>query len=427
MSKLVYKDLGELAAQGRSVISGPFGSNIGKRFFQKEGIPVIRGNNLTTDFNKFVDEGFVFLTEDKADELKADAIKGDILFTAAGTIGQVGMIPDTAKYKRYVISNKQLRLRVDLEKADPEYVYYWLSSPWIYNTIVNRNTGSTVPLINLGIIKSLPISIPEDISEQKSISRIFSTIDKKIELNKRINDELEAMTKALYDFWFVQFDFPDANGKPYKTAGGKMVYNPSLKREIPDGWEIKKLSSKLSIGSGFPFDSTKYIGFGTYKVITIKNVQDDGLKTDKTDFVDLPPQGLQDFCKLQVGDVLISLTGNVGRLCLVNENNLLLNQRVGKFLCGKSWLVYFYLYFLRAESKLRLENISTGSSQKNLSPVDAVNFYHAFPPDDVISKFNNLTRNTIDLMVQNSAQNQILIQMRDWLLPMLMNGQVTVK
>ena len=159
--------LNDIAGSGRSVISGPFGSNVGKRYFKKTGIPLIRGNNLTTDFTKFIDQGFTFLTEQKADELKADAVRGDILFTAAGTIGQVGMIPENSEYERYVISNKQLRFRVDSKKADAEYVYYWLASPWIYKAILNRNTGSTVPLINLGIIKSLPLSIPNDIQDQK--------------------------------------------------------------------------------------------------------------------------------------------------------------------------------------------------------------------------------------------------------------------
>ena len=229
--------LGELAAPGRSVISGPFGSNIGKRFFKQSGIPVIRGNNLTTDSKKFIDEGFVYLTEDKADELNAYAIEDDLLFTAAGTIGQVGIIPKQSKYQKYVISNKQLRFRIDTKKANPDFIYYWLASPWIFKTITNRNTGSTVPLINLGVIKGLPIAIPENLEDQCAIAEILASIDKKIELNNRINAELEAMAKTLYDYWFVQFDFPDANGKPYKTSGGKMVYSETLKGEIREGWE----------------------------------------------------------------------------------------------------------------------------------------------------------------------------------------------
>ena len=247
--------LGDIAAPGRSVISGPFGSNIGKRFFQKKGVPIIRGNNLTTDSKKFIDYGFVYLTEEKANELNTDAIEGDILFTAAGTIGQVGMIPTGAAYKRYVISNKQLRFRVDATKADPNYVYFWLASPWIFKTITERNTGSTVPLINLGIIKSLPINLPKNINDQKKISDVLSTIDAKIELNNRINSELEAMAKILYDYWFVQFDFPDVNGKPYKTSGGKMVYNKLLKREIPEGWEVDMLGKHIEFQRGISYQS----------------------------------------------------------------------------------------------------------------------------------------------------------------------------
>lgn len=300
-----------------------------------------------------------------------------------------------------------------------------------YNLKQNRKTGtgSGQPQITIPDISSKTISLPP-ISIQQKVAEVLSVLDKKIELNNRINAELEAMAKTLYDYWFVQFDFPDdspqGQGKPYKTSGGKMVYNPTLKREIPEGWEVKKLSQHLTLGSGFPFDSSTYQENGKYKVITIKNVQSEGLETDKTDFVDSVPKGMQDFCVLNIGDILMSLTGNVGRVCIVNEEDLLLNQRVGKFVCDKKWKNYFYLYFLRPESRARLEKIATGSSQKNLSPIDAVNFLHVYPSEELLNKFNEATKYFIEQIVRNSLENRKLASLRDWLLPMLMNGQVTV-
>ena len=172
MSNRICITLGEVAAPGRSVISGPFGSNIGTKFFKTSGIPLIRGNNLTTDHIKFKDTGFVFVTEKKADELRADALRNDIIFTAAGTIGQVGIIPEDSDYDRYVISNKQLRLRVNEEIADPLFIFYWLASPWIYKAIITRNTGSTVPLINLGTIKGLPLTMPVKVADQQKIASV---------------------------------------------------------------------------------------------------------------------------------------------------------------------------------------------------------------------------------------------------------------
>ena len=231
-----------------SIISGPFGSNISSKFFVKQGVPVIRGNNLTiNNKSKFIDSDFVYVSKEKAKELNCFAICEDIIFTAAGTIGQVGIIEKNSKYQSYVISNKQMRVRLDKRKVNPYYVYYWLSSSWVTKGLIKKNTGSTVPLINLGIIKSIKINLPKERYLQDNIANLLNNLDKKIELNNRINAELEAMAKTLYDYWFVQFDFPNEEGKPYKSSGGKMVYNSILKREIPLGWKTESILNNCNI------------------------------------------------------------------------------------------------------------------------------------------------------------------------------------
>ncbi len=158
-----------------SIVSGPFGSNIGSRFFVEEGIPVIRGNNLTVGREKFIDNGFVFLTEEKASEFKnCEAIKDDIIFTAAGTIGQVGLIPENTKFEKYIISNKQLRVRIDTSKANPVFVYYWLTTREMNRHMIGLNNGGAVPLINLSIIRKLPDVV------FAHIFRIYSTANPEI-------------------------------------------------------------------------------------------------------------------------------------------------------------------------------------------------------------------------------------------------------
>ncbi|MBW4521974.1 MAG: restriction endonuclease subunit S [Scytolyngbya sp. HA4215-MV1] len=160
--------VGNIGAAGKSIVSGPFGSNIGKRFFVDKGVPVIRGNNLTLGVKKFVDEGFVFITEEKAYELRnCEALPGDIIFTAAGTLGQIGLIPRKPKYPKYIISNKQLRVRGESKTILPEYLYYWFSRPEMVNYIINQNKGASVPLITLGILRSLPVLIPPMYLQQK--------------------------------------------------------------------------------------------------------------------------------------------------------------------------------------------------------------------------------------------------------------------
>lgn len=237
MSKLISSTLEQICLhEKRAIISGPFGSNISSKFFVESGIPVIRGNNLSLDYDKFFDDHFVFVTPQKADELKCYAYRNDLIFTAAGTIGQVGVIPENSRYTKYVISNKQIRARIDTKKIDLLYAYYWFSSPWIRAFLIRNNKGSTVPLLTLSEIKDLPIIYPESIDEQKTIISVIDNISKKIEINKKINDYLEEMANTIYDYWFVQFDFPDENGRPYKSSGGEMTFCKELNQNIPQNW-----------------------------------------------------------------------------------------------------------------------------------------------------------------------------------------------
>jgi type I restriction enzyme S subunit len=186
----------------RSVISGPFGSNISSKFFTEAGIPVIRGNNLSNKIgNKFNDSGFVFISTAKADELNSWAEKDDLIFTGAGTIGQVGLITGQESYNRYTISNKQLRVRLDKEKVNPYFAYYWFASPAIVDLILQRDTGSTIPLINLSVLKSLPILLPP-LPEQKAIAEVLSSLDDKIDLLHRNNKTLEQMSETIFRQFF---------------------------------------------------------------------------------------------------------------------------------------------------------------------------------------------------------------------------------
>lgn len=192
MNKLKMVQLRDICRTEKgSIISGPFGSNISSKFFVEEGIPVIRGNNLKLGMTRFIDNGFVFVTDDKARQLNTYAHKNDIIFTAAGTIGQVGIIPADAKYPEYIISNKQLRATIDETKANPLFVFYWLSQTSMERYIINLNTGSTIPLINLSIIKTLPIPLP-NLDVQNKTVLILDTIDQKIRINEEINENLAA-------------------------------------------------------------------------------------------------------------------------------------------------------------------------------------------------------------------------------------------
>lgn len=234
------------------------------------------------------------------------------------------------------------------------------------------------------------------------------------------------MAKQLYDYWFVQFDFPNEEGKPYKSSGGEMVWNEKLRKDIPEYWEVKSLSNWLEIKSGFPFKSETYKPIGRYKIITIKNVQDGELVTSGCDYVNEIPSRAKDYISLQIGDRLISLTGNCGRLCVVCEENLLLNQRVGLLCCDAIYLEYFYNFLNSSTMRTVIDNLANGAAQANLSPVELCKTDYFIPPIDILLSYNRKANAIRKVIVQNNQEISPLTKQRDELLPLLMNGQVSV-
>jgi len=186
----------------------------------------------------------VFITKEKFEEYKnaySYPKKGDVLISAAGTIGRTVVFDGKDAYFQ---DSNIVWIENDESKVLNEYLFYCYK-----NIRWTTSVGSTILRLYNDDIRNTDIIVPP-LSEQKKIASVLSTLDDKIALNKKMNQKLEAMAKRLYDYWFVQFDFPDKNGRPYKTTGGKMEYNPTLKREIPVGWEVKTIGDYLKIGNG---------------------------------------------------------------------------------------------------------------------------------------------------------------------------------
>ena len=311
------------------------------------------------------------------------------------------------------------------ENIDERFLYYLSISPEFRKQAISLMEGTSGrKRVNENALKISDFLIP-DFEEQKKIANILSAIDDKISLNNQINEELEAMAKTLYDYWFVQFDFPDENGKPYKSSGGKMVYNDQLKREIPEGWGVKRLGEICNPTSGYPFASNTYVQDGKFKIYTIKNVQDNGILPITDNTLDTLPANLPEKCILGPGDMLMSLTGNVGRVGIVFEDNALLNQRVLKI--ESKYKAFIFQFLKDPRTRSLLENTATGTSQKNLSPKDVMDISIIFPGFNVLIEFEQISNEILLQITSNNQQNQELTQLRDWLLPMLMNGQVKVE
>ena len=289
--------------------------------------------------------------------------------------------------------------------------------------ITKRNTGSTLPSMTFETYYSLKIPLPEYEKQKKIADFIFMILDK-IKNNSQINNNLEELMKTIYQRWFIEFEFPNEEGKPYKSNGGKLKYDEELKQNIPINWNKSKLKDISNFISGFAFSSNDYTKNGKFKLYTIKNVQDGNVVSIVDNTLNELPVNMPIECLLKPEDLIMSLTGNVGRVGLVYENNVLLNQRVLK-IEPKHNLCFLYSMYRNDFMKLRCEKISSGTSQKNLSPIELGK--QVIPYSQVIAeKFEENNQSLLDTYVNNLIENQKLIELKEFLLPMLMNGQINV-
>ncbi|EGU66447.1 type I restriction modification DNA specificity domain protein [Streptococcus cristatus ATCC 51100] len=285
------------------------------------------------------------------------------------------------------------------------------------------------------MLKDMVVDVEIDNEKQKRIAKSILIIDQKIQINNQINQELEAMAKTLYDYWFVQFDFPDQNGKPYKSSGGKMVYNPELKREIPEGWGVEKLKDKLSVSRGISYKTENIkdnIGTPMINLASIdinRNYKSTGLKYFNGEYL-----------KEKIvsgGDLLIActdLTRNadiVGSPIIVpfDEQKYVFSMDLAKIDSKVDFINKYYLY-----STLRTEHYhnyikkwASGTNVLHLN-LDGMNWYSiSVPPIELQEEYSQIILNFSKKTNKNIQENQELTQLRDWLLPMLMNGQVKVE
>lgn len=279
--------------------------------------------------------------------------------------------------------------------------------------------------LSVEALNSFPVPIIP-LHEQKQIGEIFSALDKKIELNKRINQNLEAMAKQLYDYWFVQFDFPNEDGKPYKSSGGAMVWNEELKREIPQGWSNMSIGDYAPCKSGYAFKSKDFGGKGL-PVIKIGNIQEN-YTLDMTDSqcIDLFNKTL--FLAKRY-DLVIAMTGaTIGKFA-ISQSNYWVNQRVGRFDLGDrplSRLGFLFNSLKQEYFREQVFQIACGCAQPNISAeqIDSISILK--PNDVILNQFNKLCEPLLELQSENYLQIEELTKQRDELLPLLMNGQVSV-
>lgn len=344
--------------------------------------------------------------------------KGDVLISAAGTIGRSVIYNGEDAY--YQDSNI-VWIDNDESKVLNSYLFY------IYKEIKWKiSTGSTILRLYNENIRETEIIVP-NLDVQKKISDFLSLIDKKIALNTRMNAELESMAKQLYDYWFVQFDFPDENGKPYKSSGGKMVYNPTLKREIPAGWEVKGLGDVLTFSNGINYEKG-IEGDKEYKIINVRNITSSSVYINKSelDTISLPSKQAGNYL-IEENDIIIARSGTPG-------STRLIDNPIDVIYCGfiikgspiDSAYKYYVTFFLKQLEGTQATKTG-GSILQNVSQETLKSLNLVLPGKHLFTTFNEKIKALFTLLNKKQDENNELTHLRDSLLPMLMNGQVTVE
>lgn len=403
----VYK-LGKLCKVGSS-------KRIHLSDYVSEGVPFYRSKEVIELANKKNISETLFISQEKFNEIKQKfpvPCKNDILITSVGTIG----IPYLVENENFYFKDGNLTWLRDFDEnlVDINFIFYFLKSNSFKKQVLNNNIGAVQKALTIDYLRTVNVNLPIK-TVQKKIASVLSDLDKKIELNNQINATLEQMAKTLYDYWFVQFDFPDDNGKPYKSSGGEMVYNETLKRDIPKGWEV------ITLGKITICHDSKRVPLSSQQRLEKQGEYPYYGATGIFDFID-------DY--IFDGDyVLMAEDGSV----MDDKGNPIL-QRI----YGKTWVnnhahvlepisdytCYLLMLLLKDVS---VKKIKTGSIQMKINQENMNNIPLVSIPEDLKNKINNILLDLDKQLISIKKQNIELIKLRDWLLPMLMNGQVTVK
>jgi type I restriction enzyme S subunit len=304
----------------------------------------------------------------------------------------------------------------DFKGNNPKYIYYLLKNL----DLAYLHSGSVVPSLNRNYLHPLLIKATLDTHIQDGIAAVLSSLDAKIELNNRINAELEAMAKTLYDYWFVQFNFPNAEGKPYKSNGGKMVWNEELKREIPERWEVGSLLDIADYANGLPCQKYRPIGKESLRVIKIKEMHE-GFSSD-TELVrpNIPQKAI-----IENGDVLFSWSASL-EVQFWTGGKGALNQHIFKVTSEKFPKSFYYFQLINYLQHFKMMAEKRKTTMGHITQDHLEQSRVTLPTRLLAEQLEKILVPVFNKKKKNELENKTLSELRDWLLPMLMNGQVKV-
>ena len=421
--------LGSIAIkQGYGLVDGPFGSNLPASLYTDEGVPVIRGSNLALGTSRFRAHEFVFVSWDTAKRLARSLCRPlDIIFTKKGTLGQTGLVPEGGKYNQYLLSSNQMKLTVDPLVADPLYVYYFVSSPESTGKIIRDSEATGVPKTNVTYLREFPITLPL-LSEQRAIAHILGTLDDKIELNRRMNETLEAMARAIFKDWFVDFGPTRA-----KAEGRAPFLAPELWDLFPDaledknkpvGWaeiQLKQLGLVITgktpstkkpefFGDEMPFLKIPDMRGRIYVLRTSTELSEEGARS-------------QEKKTLPAGSVSVSCIATPG-LVTFNHRDAQTNQQINSIVPSDLRQSHFVFWSCRQLASAVMLGGSGGSVFHNTNKTSFENLRLVYPGQEIARTYSNTVSQMHDRMLSNEYESNTLAQTRDLLLPKLMSGEI---
>lgn len=390
--------LEEIAITDRGLIDGPFGSNLPASEYTQTGVPIIRGSNLSLGGMRFYDDGFVFVSEATSKKLERSlCFPGDIIFTKKGTLGQIGIIPKHARYSKYLLSSNQMKLTVNENIANKDFVYLFLSAKDQIEKIQRESEYTGVPKINLAYLKNFSILLPS-LSDQHRIATIITALDDKIELNRRMNETLEAMAQAVWEEWFGRY----AEGEALVLLDDLVEFNPKI--QISAGAEV------------------------TY--VEMRDLPENGMNVGG--FI---KRNFSAGSKFQLYDTLLARITP----CLENGKTAFVNflEKEEKAFGSTEFIVMrakerispYFVYFIAREERFRQFAISSmvGSSGRQRVQAEILPSFEMIKPDDErMMDFHALAKPVFDKIYLNARESKDLTALRDILLPRLMRGEINV-
>ena len=382
------------------------------KHYENEGVPFLRSLNIKPF--KIVDDDMKYISQEFCDKLSKSALReGDVVIVRTGIPGTCCVIP--TEYNGCNCSDVVI-VHPNTELVNAHYLAAFINI-WGQRQIHNNKVGAIQQHFNVRSAEEMLIYLP-DKAKQEKIADLVVAVNKKIENNNIVCFELETMAKTLYDYWFVQFDFPDENGRPYRTSGGAMEWNDQLKREIPKGWGVKSIIDEFDVCCGYPFDTTKFTeDEDGIPIIRIRDILENTISAKTLEIVD-------EKYKVNRGDLIVGMDGNF-HMNFWSGHSALLNQRCFK-ISSLGYSVLIAYFSSKPYIKAREKNV-TRTTVGHLSADDVQALSVLVPTEPEKQKFSAIFDDILNKICQTRSENEELTKLRDWLLPMLMNGQARVE